>query len=82
METTMKTVLGIAIGAVVGGLIGYSQVLCAGGQCVITGSWYGGAILGGLVGMFLTGGCPACATTRCEPRSPQTRPDEPDDLKS
>ena len=36
--------------AAVGGLIGFSGVLCPDGSCAITGSWYGGATVGGLLG--------------------------------
>lgn len=52
----MKKLIAILIGAGIGAAIGYSQVLCIGGQCPLTGSWYGGAALGGLLGLVLTGG--------------------------
>ena len=48
------------IGGAFGTVLGYSQVFCPDGQCALTGSWYGGALLGGLVGgglgLSLTGG--------------------------
>ena len=52
----VKKVLGILIGAAAGAALGFSQVLCPDGQCALTGSWYGGAFLGGLLGMVVTGG--------------------------
>jgi hypothetical protein len=71
----LPTLLIIAASAVLGGFIGHSQVLCADGTCVITGSWYGGAIFGGLLGMILAGACPACILARCTlPRGGATDP--------
>lgn len=52
----MRKIVGILIGAGIGGVIGYSQILCFGGQCAIVGSWQGGAMLGVLIGMMFTGG--------------------------
>lgn len=52
----MKRLITILAGAGIGAAIGYSQLLCPGGQCALTGSWYGGAFLGGLLGMVVTGG--------------------------
>ena len=48
-----KLVAWIAIGAALGGSIGYSQLLCPDGSCQITGSWYGGAVIGGWFGFLL-----------------------------
>ena len=48
-----KTILLIAAFAIVGGIIGYSQIFCPGGQCVITGSWPGGAAIGGMLGYVI-----------------------------
>ena len=47
----IKTLAGIALFALAGGAIGYSQILCANGECAITGTPYGGAIFGGVLGM-------------------------------
>jgi len=55
-ETRLKKLVVILIGAGIGAAIGYSQIFCPGGQCALTGSWYGGAAIGGLLGMMLTGG--------------------------
>jgi hypothetical protein len=55
-EARLKKVLAILIGAGIGAAIGYSQIFCPGGQCALTGSWYGGAAVGGLLGMMFTGG--------------------------
>jgi hypothetical protein len=51
-----KAILGLLIGAGIGAAVGYSQILCFGGQCALTGSWYGGALLGGMLGTVFTGG--------------------------
>lgn len=53
-----KRILGPGIGAALGGFVGYSQVLCFNGQCMLTGTWLGGAILGGIVGYLLTNSDP------------------------
>ena len=45
--------IGMSVGAAVGGVVGYAQWLCPDGSCAITGSWYGGALVGGFVGTFL-----------------------------
>jgi hypothetical protein len=37
-------------GALVGAVVGYSQWLCVNGQCPLTGTWWGGALLGALLG--------------------------------
>ena len=53
----MKRILGLVIGAGIGAAIGYSQLFCPDGQCALTGSWYGGAAIGGLLGtVFAAGG--------------------------
>ncbi len=43
----------IGLGALVGGALGYSQVFCPDGNCQITGSWYGGGIIGGWLGLLI-----------------------------
>ena len=56
-ETPLRRIVGILIGAGIGAAIGYSQVICPSGQCALTGSWYGGALLGGVLGLvFASGG--------------------------
>lgn len=52
---TLKTVGLVVLAAAIGGTVGYSQIFCPDGQCQITGSWYGGGIIGGLLGMVLAG---------------------------
>ena len=47
----IKTLAGIALFALAGGAIGYSQVLCPNGGCDITGTPYGGALFGGFLGL-------------------------------
>ncbi len=76
----MRRILGLVLGAVAGGVLGYSQVLCPGGTCPLTGSWLGGALLGGALGLLIAGGCPACKTTTCRPPEPKNAepPTEPE----
>lgn len=47
----IKTIAGVALFALAGAAIGYSQILCANGECAITGTPYGGALFGGILGM-------------------------------
>lgn len=42
-------------GAAVGALVGWSGLLCADGSCALTGSWLGGAVLGGFGGLAIAG---------------------------
>lgn len=51
----MKLFAFIAAGAVIGGLVGASQIMCPDGQCMITGSWFGGGTVGGLLGFAAAG---------------------------
>jgi hypothetical protein len=51
-----KTLLGVLIGAGIGAAVGYSQIFCPDGQCALTGSWFGGAFVGGALGMVLFSG--------------------------
>ena len=52
----MKTIGGIAFFAAIGGAVGYSKILCAGGECAITGTPYGGAFFGGMIGLVVMSG--------------------------
>jgi len=52
----IKTLSAIALFAAFGAAIGYSKILCAGGECAITGTPYGGAFIGGMVGFALITG--------------------------
>jgi len=62
-------VLWLIAGALVGGILGWSGVLCGNGTCSLTGSLSGGVMFGGLVGLAVAGrGCPTCAFR------PQVRP--------
>ena len=47
----VKTIAGVTLFAAAGAAIGYSKVLCAGGECAITGTPYGGALFGGVLGL-------------------------------
>jgi len=55
MMFVLKSTLGVAMGAGLGSAIGYSQLLCPDGGCPLTGSWYGGAMFGAIMGLALTG---------------------------
>lgn len=46
-----KTIAGVCLFALAGAAIGYSKILCAGGECQITGTPYGGAIFGSVLGL-------------------------------
>ena len=71
----MKFAMLIAAGALIGGAIGFSQVLCPDGQCMITGSWFGGGTIGGLLGYAAAGLLPA----RIDPRTLPDRDADADD---
>lgn len=47
----IKTIAGISLFALAGGAIGYSKILCMTGDCAITGTPYGGALFGGVLGL-------------------------------
>ncbi len=69
----MKPLIVMLLGAAAGGALGYSQVLCWNGQCIFLGTWYGGALLGGGLGLMLASSRTIPATTPPD----STRP--PDD---
>jgi hypothetical protein len=79
----MKSLIGLGIGAVIGGIVGYSQILCmAGGACPLTSSWYGTAIFGGILGFLIAGGCPACSSSQCETENQPERQQPENDSSS
>jgi len=49
----MKWMLTVAALAGLGAVVGYMQWLCPDGSCALTGSWWGGATVGGLLGYAL-----------------------------
>lgn len=51
-----KTLAGIGLFAAAGGAVGYSKILCATGDCAITGTPYGGAFFGGMLGFAIMSG--------------------------
>ena len=51
----MKQVFTILAGVGIGAAVGYSQFFCPDGSCPLTGSWYGGAVLGGMLALLFTG---------------------------
>jgi uncharacterized protein YcfJ len=68
----IKTIAGIALFALAGGAIGYSKILCANGECAITGTPYGGALFGGVLGLAVMssitgGGLPTSSTDQADP---------------
>lgn len=78
-----KTIAGVSLFSLAGAGVGYSKVLCAGGECAITGTHYGGALFGGLLGLAvmssfgntLTGETNSDLTDRSNTKAP----DQPDD---
>lgn len=72
-----KVILAILIGAGLGALIGYTQVFCWDGQCAMTGSWYGGSLLGGWIAGLLT-----CALALRTPAAANDAPPDPADPPS
>ncbi len=74
----MKFVLIVGGLAVAGAVVGYAQWFCPDGRCALTGSWWGGATLGGLLGFavhegFVVGRQPAARST-----DPPPTPDNQD----
>ena len=51
-----KTIAVIGLFAAGGAAIGYSKILCMGGECAITGTPYGGALFGGVIGLAVMSG--------------------------
>ncbi len=49
----MLRMIGAIVGAGAGGWVGHARLLCFDGQCPLTGSWWGGALIGGLLGLLL-----------------------------
>lgn len=45
--------VGIAIGAGIGAIIGYNNS-CVDGTCMLTATWWRGAIYGSVMGFFIT----------------------------
>ena len=70
----MRRILGLAVGLLAGGILGHYQFFCPGGTCPLTSTWLGGAVIGGLLGTLLLGGCPACAGRSC--RTAETPTDQ------
>lgn len=68
----MRRLIGLAIGLLAGGILGHYHFFCPGGTCPLTSTWLGGAVIGGLLGMLLLGGCPACAGKTCRPTDTST----------
>lgn len=78
----IKTIAGISLFAAVGAAVGYSKILCAGGECAITGTPYGGAVFGGVLGMAVMsslGGMPTQAPGQDD--APDDQPVKKDDAE-
>jgi hypothetical protein len=75
---TMKQgLLGLLAGILLGAWLGHTQWLCWNGHCPLTGTWLGGAILGGLVGFLLAARPPLAAATPVPVPIPVRRPRTP-----
>jgi hypothetical protein len=66
----MRRIIGLVVGAALGSGLAYYYGTCSTGACPLTSSWIGGAIVGGLLGMFVVGGCPVCSVTSCRTDKP------------
>ena len=64
MAVTRTTIFAL-VGALAGGAIGASKVLCRDGTCVVRGTWYGAGTVGGLLGMGLAGVLPVGPVKTC-----------------
>lgn len=70
----LKTIAGVSLFALAGAGIGYSKILCAGGECAITGTPYGGALFGGVMGLAVMssfGNSLPTGTTDQPPQAPE-----------
>jgi Family of unknown function (DUF6132) len=48
-----RMLIGVTIGVIAGGVIGYFGQ-CSTGTCPLTSTWWRGAIYGGVMGLFFT----------------------------
>ena len=69
----IKMIAGVSLFALAGAAIGYSQMLCPDGQCQITGTPYGGALFGGVMGLAIMS---AMSATGQSPKSPAPKKDD------
>lgn len=72
----IKTIAGIGLFAAAGAAIGYSKILCAGGECALTGTPYGGALFGGVLGMAVMSGFNNMGSSPADDASMLDSPDE------
>jgi hypothetical protein len=49
---SVRVIIGIVVGASIGGLMGYFGQ-CSSGTCPLTSTWWRGAIYGGVMGLLL-----------------------------
>lgn len=70
----IKTIAGTVLFAATGAAIGYSQILCPDGQCSITGTPYGGALFGGVLGLAVMS---SLGSTPADPTPPREDDDPP-----
>lgn len=70
----LKTLAAVGLFAAIGAAVGYSKILCAGGECAMTGTPYGGAFFGGLLGFAIMAG----VNTQSQNQSPTSEPGDED----
>jgi hypothetical protein len=58
MTLMLLQIGGAIVGAAIGAGVGYSQIMCPDGGCAITGTWFGGAAMGGAMGFAAIGVLP------------------------
>ena len=75
----IKTIAGVTLFALVGGAIGYSQVLCPDGQCSITGTPYGGALFGSILGLAVMSSLGSNSVSSNAPDQPEVGDDSDTD---
>mgnify|MGYP000844244477 FL=1 len=64
----LKHIAAMVLGAAAGAALGYSRILCFTGECPLTGSWQGGALVGVFGGLIVLDRYTAWRAKRAAPR--------------